>query len=74
MIRGFAEAMKSNRKALGLSMKELSERTGISRSMLFYYESGEFSPSAIRFLKICSALGLDYNIFMKNCVKSNILD
>lgn len=65
MIRGFPEAMKSKRQEMGLTMEELSERTGISRSMLFYYQSGEKSPSAIRFLKLCSVLGIDYKNFEK---------
>lgn len=63
MLRGFAEAMKDRRKELEISMTELAKRTGISRSMLFYYEAGDSSPSAIRFLKICSVLGLDYKKF-----------
>lgn len=65
MLRGFPTAMKAKRKELDMSMPELSRRTGIGRSTLFYYESGEKCPSTIRFLKICSALGLDYKIFLE---------
>lgn len=65
MIRGFPELMKSKRKELHISIKELSLLTDISKSMLHDYENGAREPTAIRFLKICSVLKINPNIFLK---------
>lgn len=63
MIRGFPEEMCRKRKELGMSVVELSRRTDISRSSLHRYENGDRSPNGVRFLKICSALKIDYKKF-----------
>ena len=65
MLREFPETMKSKRKELNISMKQLSLMTDISKSMLHDYENGTREPTAIRFLKICSVLKINPNIFLK---------
>lgn len=65
MVRGFPELMKSQRKQLGISIVTLSDMLGISTRRLYRYESGDVDPSAVTFLKICYALKINPNIFMK---------
>ena len=65
MIRDFPNAMKSKRKELNISIKRLSLMTDISKSALYDYENGTREPTTLRFLKICSVLKINPNIFLK---------
>ena len=65
MIRGFPETMKFKRKELSMPMSELSQRLGISKRRLYRYENGEAEPPTLTFLRICSILKIDPNIFLK---------
>lgn len=40
-----AETLKARRKMLGLSQKDLSEISGISRATIVKYESGRHDPT-----------------------------
>lgn len=65
MIRNFPETMKSQRLKLHISMNELSKRLGISKRRLYRYENGDAEPSTLTFLRICSILKINPNIFLK---------
>ncbi|MGN1412360.1 MAG: helix-turn-helix domain-containing protein [Oscillospiraceae bacterium] len=65
MIRNFPDLMKSKRLDLNMSMGELSQRLGISKRRLYRYENGEAEPSTLTFLRICSVLKINPNIFLK---------
>ena len=65
MIRDFPNAMKSKRKELNISIKQLSLMTGISKSALYDYENGTREPSTLKFLTICSVLKINPNKFIK---------
>lgn len=61
----FSDAVKARRESLGLSLGDLSDRSGVSKAMLSEIESGKKQPS----LKIACAIsnGLD-------CQISDLLD
>ncbi|QQE73267.1 helix-turn-helix transcriptional regulator [Brevibacillus composti] len=57
----FSESMKAHRYRANLSLQELSERTGISRSVLARIESGETKrPGFTTWKKIASELDIPY--------------
>ena len=45
------------RKAKGISVRELSELTGVSRDTISSYETGRRSPKLVIFEKLISAVG-----------------
>ena len=51
-----AQAVSERRKALGVSQKELAEKTGISRSALSELERGDRNPSVDQLLHLSDAL------------------
>lgn len=51
------------RKACNLTMKQISEQTGISESMLSLIESGKRNPSVRVAKQIASVLGIDWTRF-----------
>jgi transcriptional regulator with XRE-family HTH domain len=53
-----AATVRSRRLAGKLSLEELAERSGVSRSMLSLVERGESSPTAVVLDKIATALGV----------------
>ena len=52
-----AEVIKTRRAELGLSKYELSDMTGIARSTILRYETGEHKPETLTIL--LDALGLE---------------
>jgi len=46
------------RSSLGISLEELSERCGVSRSMISLIERGESSPTAVVLEKLAAGLGV----------------
>lgn len=65
MIRNFPETMKAKRLELHISMSELSKRLGVSKRRLYRYENGDAEPSTLTFLRICSILKINPNVFLK---------
>lgn len=53
-----AEHARNLRKALGISLDELAQKSGVSRSMLSLIERGESSPSAVILEKLATGLGV----------------
>lgn len=66
MIRGFPETMKKKRKSMNISIEELSKKLGIPRRTLYNYEKGSATPSTLTFLRLCSVLKINPNIFINN--------
>jgi transcriptional regulator with XRE-family HTH domain len=56
----FAAYLTKHRKAAGLSMDALAEQIGTSKSSVYYWESGEWVPSAIQLEPLAQALGVSY--------------
>lgn len=44
------------RKRAGLSMGDLAKKTGLSRSLMYYYSSGKNFPKARTLTLLCKAL------------------
>lgn len=55
----YGESIKARRKALGLSIKEVSERTGISSVTISRWENGKRIPTVKAYDKIMTALGVE---------------
>ncbi len=54
-----AEVVHQRRSSKKMSQAELSEKTGINRSLISRLESGEFSPSVEQLLALSEALGFE---------------
>ena len=52
----FAKNLRTERKKLGLSAKELAKRVGLSRSYITLLENGERSPTKTIIAKIAKGL------------------
>ena len=61
MNKSFAETIYDARKEQGLTLKELSDMTGIAVSQLHGFEKGKFRPWAFNVKKIADALNLSYD-------------
>lgn len=55
--------LKEIRKAQNLTMKQVSERSDISESMLSLIESGKRTPSVRSAQRIAAALGVEWTKF-----------
>lgn len=56
--------MRATRNARGLSLEDLSEKTGIASSQLSRYETGKHSPSVARALLVAEALGVSLDFLV----------
>jgi len=56
--RRIGQRIRARREELGLSLEDLSARSGVSRSMISKVERVESSPTAALLGKLCSGLGL----------------
>ncbi|MBE5833116.1 MAG: nucleotide sugar dehydrogenase [Butyrivibrio sp.] len=54
-----AETVSAQRKALGLTQAQLSESTGINRSMISHLEAGEYMPSIAQLEALADTLQFD---------------
>jgi transcriptional regulator with XRE-family HTH domain len=60
------EKIKSRRKLLGYTQKDITELTGLSERTIRSVESGEGSTSIESFIKILEVLGMEVNIQLKS--------
>ncbi len=58
--RKFAEFIAAHRKERGLSMAQLAEMVGVTKSNVHYWESGEGLPKASVLEPLAQALGTSY--------------
>ena len=64
-----ATYIRSRRKNIGLTQKELAAKVGVSTNTVARWERGETEPSWSDFLKLCVVLGMNPLDFMES-VKS----
>jgi transcriptional regulator with XRE-family HTH domain len=60
------EKIKSRRKLLGYTQKDITELTGLSERTIRSVENGEGSTSIESFIKILEVLGMEVNIQLKS--------
>lgn len=58
MEQRIAIGMRQRREALGISVNDLAERSGVSRAMISKIERFEASPTASLLGRLCNALGM----------------
>ena len=63
--RKLGDAISSKRKKLGLTQKELSIKTGLSRSYIADTEAGRYTPSLNSSYKIVKALESNLNFLLR---------
>lgn len=68
------EVIRNRRKSLGLSVQQLSEMAGISKSYLDYIESGTRKPSFEILAKIADALGISKEYLIKLSLTETYLE
>ena len=59
--RRIAQRVRELRAARGLTLEQLAERSGVSRSMISVVERGESSPTAALLDKLAAGLGITLN-------------
>jgi transcriptional regulator with XRE-family HTH domain len=59
----FAELLKSQREAAGLTQMELSETAGITQGSVAHYERGTREPTWAAVQKLADALGVSVEVF-----------
>lgn len=59
------ESIRERRKALGLTIKDVSERTGISVVTISRWETGQRIPTVKHYEKIMTALGAELFVVEK---------
>lgn len=64
-----AANLKARREALGLSLAQLAERSGVSKAMIGKVEAGQSSPTAGLLGRLCAGLGVTMSTLM-NSVES----
>ena len=69
-----ATYIKSRRKNIGLTQKELAEKVGVSMNTVARWERGENEPSWSDFIKVCVVLGMNPMGFIEkeNANESNL--
>src|SRR4051794_8266964 len=58
-------AVRVRRKELGLTLKNLAERSGLSVAFISQVERGKTTPSIISLLQISDTLGVSVNYFVE---------
>ena len=69
MIKNLSTYIRSRRKNIGLTQKELAEKVYVSANTVARWERGETEPSFSDFLRVCEVLGINPLDFMES-VKS----
>lgn len=64
--------LREIRKAQNLTMKQVSERSDISESMLSLIESGKRTPSVRSAQRIAAALGVEWTKFFETSSTSQV--
>jgi len=60
-----AAYIRSRRKNINLTQKELAEKVGVSTNTVARWERGETEPSFSDFLRVCVALGMKMEDFVE---------
>ena len=62
--KGIGQAIREIRLAQNMTQEELIEKADLSRSQLYYIESGKTTPRLPTIHSICTALGLSFVDFV----------
>ena len=57
--------LKEYRVQNNLTLQNIADKLGVSRQMIFYYESGRTPLSVVQVINICGLYGLDYATVLK---------
>lgn len=68
----FGKNLRLLRYASGLSAEVLAERIGITKNMLYLYESEHCLPRLTTMLKMCTELNVTPNVLLGYDVESNL--
>lgn len=68
----FGMNLRMLRYASGLSAEALAERIGITKNMLYLYESDHCLPRLTTILKICAELNTTPNVLLDYDVEANL--
>jgi transcriptional regulator with XRE-family HTH domain len=68
--RRIGQRIRGRREELALSLEDLSERCGVSRSMISKIERVESSPTAALLGKLCSGLGITLSGLMADAERA----
>lgn len=60
------------RREKKMTTRDLASVTGVSQQTISSYENGKVEPNAIKFIKICTALDIDLNIFKNSENKESL--
>lgn len=71
MMSEISEKIRNLRRKNDLTLKELSEKTGLSVSFLSQVENGTSSLAITSLKKIADALGVSINTFFEDCQNNN---
>lgn len=71
MMDEISEKIRTTRRKNDLTLKELSEKTGLSVSFLSQVENGTSSLAITSLKKIADALGVSINTFFQDCQNNN---
>jgi len=58
--RQFANFITARRTERGLTLPQLAEEIGVSKSNLYYWEAAQWMPKTTQFEPLARALGVDY--------------
>lgn len=72
MSSDFSKNLKTLRENLNLKQDFLSQKLGISRSVLSYYESGKSEPTLSMLLKISDFFNISIDQLVSNNLSENI--
>ncbi len=61
-----AANLRARREALGLSLAQLAERSGVSKAMIGKVEAGQSSPTAGLLGRLCAGLGVTLSTLMNS--------
>ena len=57
--------LKEYRKSNNLSLQDVADKIGVTRQMVFVYESGKTPLTVTQLIKICDIYGIDYVTVLK---------
>ena len=70
----FGKNLRMLRYASGLSAEALAERIGISKNMLYLYESGHCLPKLSTMLKMCTELNATPNSLLGSGIRTEKIE
>lgn len=63
-MKTIGQAMKNARETAGLTVAELSEKSGIHRNSIWAYESDRHTPNAFALIELSETLGISIDEYL----------